>query len=224
MTPGLTEPTLREATDGASLIAAGTHFPADQPEPGKPVIAPDAMVVLSEYDMSASFKSEFAVYVAKMWRPWAEEEKRRRRTIRFTLSSSRLSSSLKAHCRVASRTRLGRGRGHLEFRRHDVNYPLVGRLAEVSLNTVTAEIEIRPRDIDARIELDWYASVDNAGVAKWRKPPMNSSRWMPHFSPFDRGTFEPLLRTAATNLDVNGVYWPDEVPPEDRSFRRPMTR
>jgi hypothetical protein len=33
-----------------------------------------------------------------------------------------------------------------------------------------------------------------------------------------RGTFEPLLRTAATNLDVNGAYWPDEVPPEDRSL------
>src|SRR5262249_14457923 len=38
------------------------------------------------------------------------------------------------------------------------------------------------------------------------------------FSPFDRGTFEPLLRTAATNLDVNGVYWPDEIPPQDRSL------
>jgi hypothetical protein len=50
-----------------------------------------------------------------------------------------------------------------------VSYPLVGRLAEMSLNPVTAEVEIRPRDVDARIEVDWYASVDNPGVADLEK-------------------------------------------------------
>ena len=41
----------------------------------------------------------------------------------------------------------------------------LGRLVEISLNSVTSDMEIRPRDVDARTELDWYASVENPGVA-----------------------------------------------------------
>jgi len=40
------------------------------------------------------------------------------------------------------------------------------------------------------------------------------------FSPFDRGTFEPLLRTAVTNLDANGIYWPNVVSAEDRTLAK----
>ena len=96
---------------------------------------------------------------------------------------------------------------------------MVGRLVEMSLNPVTAEVEIRPRDVDARIEIDWYASVDNPGVADLEKAAKEFfGKATTTFSPFDRGTFEPLLRTAATNLDANGIYWPNEVPAEDRTL------
>jgi hypothetical protein len=89
----------------------------------------------------------------------------------------------------------------------------------MSLNPVTAEVEIRPRDIDARIEVDWYASVDNPGVADFEKAAKEFfGNATTTFSPFDRGTFEPLLRTAVTNLDANGIYWPNEVPAEDRTL------
>ena len=45
------EPRLREATDGASLIAAGTHCsPASPPDQDKSVIAPETTVRLSDYD------------------------------------------------------------------------------------------------------------------------------------------------------------------------------
>lgn len=29
-----------------------------------------------------------------------------------------------------------------------------------------------------------------------------------------------MLRTAATNLDANGIYWPNEVSAEDRTLPR----
>ncbi len=100
-----------------------------------------------------------------------------------------------------------------------VSYPLIGRLAELSLNPVTAEVEIRPRDVDARIEVDWYASVDNPGVAELEKAAKEFfGKATTTFSPYDRGTFEPLLRTAATNLDANGIYWPNEVSADDRTL------
>ena len=102
-----------------------------------------------------------------------------------------------------------------------VSYPLIAKLVEISLNPVTAAIEIRPREIDARVELDWYASVDNPGVAAVEKSAREFfAAASATFSPFDRGTFEPLLRTAASNLDMNGVYWPDDITPEDRSLPR----
>ncbi len=41
------------------------------------------------------------------------------------------------------------------------------------------------------------------------------------FSPFDRGTFEPLLQTAVTQLDANGVHWPHQHPVEDRLLPKP---
>ena len=48
------EPRLLESTDGASLIAAGTHCSsATPPEEGKPWIDPEAIVILCEYDGAA---------------------------------------------------------------------------------------------------------------------------------------------------------------------------
>jgi hypothetical protein len=89
----------------------------------------------------------------------------------------------------------------------------------MSLNPITAKIEIRPRDVDARIEVDWYASVDNPGVAALEKAAKEFfGKATTTFSPFDRGTFEPLLRMAVAYLDANGIYWPSQVAAEDRTL------
>ena len=222
MTQGPTEePRLREATDGASLIAAGTHCsPASPPDQGKPVVAPETTVMLSSYDRCALVSAQFATYLDTKWRRWAEEEKLRRRTIRlysqlFTLIQQFEGGIVEAQLELVWGVGLGIWNSHGAT----VSYPLVGRLAEMSLNPLTAEVEIRPRDADARIEVDWYASVDNTGVADLEKAAKEFfGKATTTFSPFDRGTFEPLLRTAATNLDANGIYWPSVVPAADRTL------
>jgi len=222
MTQGPTEePRLREATDGASLIAAGTHCSSGKPpEQGKRAIDPEAPITLSDYEEAGLVRAQFETYLATRWRPWAEEEKRRRKTIRlysqlFTLKQELEGSIVEAQLELV----WGVGLGIWNFNGATVSYPLVGRLAEMSLNPVTAEVEIRPRDVDARIEVDWYASVENPGVADLEKAAKEFfGKATTTFSPFDRGTFEPLLRTAATNLDANGIYWPNEVPAEDRAL------
>ena len=218
------EPRLREVTDGASLIAAGTHCSsANPPEQGKPVIAPETTVTLSDYDKSALVKAQFATYLDTKWRPWAEEEKLRRKTIRlysqlFTLKQQLEGGIVEAQLELV----WGVGVGIWNFDGTPVGYPVVGRLVEMSLNPETAEVEIRPRDVDARLEIDWYASVDNPGVADLEKAAKEFfEKATTTFSPFDRGTFEPLLRTASTNLDANGIYWPNEVPAEDRTLPKP---
>ncbi|MEQ1897626.1 MAG: AAA domain-containing protein [Vicinamibacterales bacterium] len=215
------EPRLREATDGANLIAEGTHCSsASSPEQGKPVIAPEATVMLSDYDGFALVKAQFATYLDAKWRPWAEEEKLRRKTIHlysklFTLKQQLEGSIVEAQLELS----WGVGLGIWNSSGATVSYPLVGRLAELSLNPVTAEVEIRPRDVDARIEVDWYASVDNPGVADLERAATEFfGKTTRTFSPYDRGTFEPLLRTAATNLDANGIYWPNEVSADNRTL------
>jgi len=218
------EPRLREATDGASLIAAGTHCSSGKPpEQGKPAIDPEETITLSDYEEAGLVRARFETYLAARWRPWAEEEKLRRKTIRlysqfFTLKQQLEGSIVEAQIELV----WGVGLGIWNSNGVNVCYPVVGRLVELSLNPVTAEVEIRPRDVDARIEVDWYASVDNPGVADLEKAAKEFfGKATTTFSPFDRGTFEPLLRTAVTNLDANGIYWPNEVPPEDRTLPRP---
>jgi hypothetical protein len=138
------EPRLREATDGASMIAAGTHCsPASPPDQGKPVIAPEATVILSDYDRCALVKAQFAIYLDTKWRPWAEEEKLRRKTIRlysqlFTLKQQLEGGIVEAQLELV----WGVGLGIWNSNGAAVSYPLVGRLAEMSLNPVTAEVEI----------------------------------------------------------------------------------
>jgi hypothetical protein len=215
MTQGLgDEPRLLESTDGASLITAGTHCSsANPPEQGKPRIDPKATVILSEYDKAAQVRAQFANYLDTKWRPWAREEKLRRETIRlysklFTLKQQLEGGIVEAQIELIWSV----GLGIWIYDGTSVTYPLVGRLVELSLNPDTAEVEIRPRDVDARLEIDWYASVDNPGVADLEKAAKEFfENATTTFSPFDRGTFEPLLRTAVTNLDGNGIYWPNEV-------------
>lgn len=215
------EPRLLEVTDGASLIAAGTHRSlAGPPESAKPVIAPETTVMLSDYDKCALVKAQLAIYLDAKWRPWAELEKRRRETISLYSRLFTLKQQLEGGI-VETQLELvwGVGLGIWKSNGVIVSYPLVGRLVEMSLDPVTAEVKIRPRDVDARIEVDWYASVDNPGVANLEKATKEFfGKATTTFSPFDRGTFEPLLRTAASNLDANGTYWPNEVSAEDRTL------
>ena len=218
------EPRLLESANGASLITAGTHCSsATSIEQGKPQIDPEATVILSDYNGAAQVRAQFVTYLDTKWRPWASEEKLRRQTIRlysnlFTLKQQLEGGIVEAPIELV----WGVGLGIWDCDGTKVSYPLVGRLVELSLNPDTAEVEIRPRDVDARLEIDWYASVDNPGVAELEKAAKEFfGNATTTFSPFDRGTFEPLLRIAVTNLDANGIYWPNVVPAEDRTLPEP---
>jgi len=218
------EPRLLQSTDGESLIAAGTHCSsATVSELGKPRIDPEATVILSDYDGAARVRALFVTYLDTKWRPWATEERLRLETIKlysklFTLKRQIEGDIIEAQIELV----WGVGLGIWKFQGTTVSYPLIGRLVEMSLNPETAEVEIRPRDVDARLEIDWYASVDNPGVPDLEKAAKEFfGNATTTFSPFDCSTFEPLLRTAVTNLDSNGIYWPNQVPAGDRELPKP---
>lgn len=223
------EPKIKSATTGASLIEAGTHCLSSirfrpREEEALPAIDPAELVALENYDKAIAVKAEFRLYLENAWKPWSEEEKRRRRTIRiysqlFTLKQQLESGIVEAQLELA----WGVGLGIWNCRGTTVNYPLITRPVELTLNQKTAALEVRPRDIDARLEVDWYASVDNPVVAGLERAAKDSFAGLANtFSPFDRGTFEALLRAATTHLDPQGIYWPNQVPPEDRLLPEPQ--
>jgi len=217
------EPSLRQAIDRASLIASDRqHAPGILQAENGAVNDTEELVALSDYDKAAQVRAQFAAYLDTEWRPWAEEVKLCRKTIGLYSKLFSLKQQLEDGF-VDAPLELVWGVGVAVWKsgETEVRYPLVGRLVEVLLNSKTFAMEIRPRDVEARIEVDWFASVDNPGVGELEK---RAKEFFENatvtFSPFDPGTFEPILRSAVSNLDANGIYWPDEAP-EVRSLPRP---
>lgn len=177
-------------------------------------------ISLSTYAQASEIRTLFRTYLQNKWQPWAAEEKLRRKTIQLYTRLFTLKQQLEGGI-IENQIEFlwGVGIGIWMCKGFSVRYPLISRLVEMTLNSETAQIEIRPRDVNARIEIDFYASTDNPGVNKLEKSAKEFfSDATKTFSPFDRSTFEPLLLTAYVLLDDSGIFWPNETKPEDRSL------
>lgn len=212
------EPTLRASVVGESLITAKTHSLKENAD-GKPVVSPEELISFEAYQDASAVQGLLQEYVKSKWLPWSIEEKKRLKTIRlyaqlFTLKQQLEGGIIEAQLELV----WGIGVGVWKTGASTVNYPIIGLLVELSLNPITAALEVRPRSVDPRAELDWYAAQDNQGVGDLEKTAKQFfDELVSSVSPFDRSTFEPLLRSAVTHLDANGVYWPSQVEAEDRS-------
>ena len=210
-------PSLRGSIEGRALLEAGTH--TEEAAEGLPRAIPDEVITFNDYPERNRVSALLDEYVKAKWMPWATEEKKRLKTIRlyaqlFTLKQQLEGGIVEAQLELV----WGIGMGVWKPPSATVSYPLISQFVELSLNPVTAALEIRPRDVNPRVELDWYATQDNPGVADLEKAAKSFFDGLPQtLSPFDRGTFEPLLRSAVTHLDANGVYWPSQTPAEDRT-------
>jgi hypothetical protein len=174
---------------------------------------PPSTVLLTDYVRAKDVRAAYQLYLDSKWKPWAEDEKQRRESIRLYAKLFTLRQQLEGGL-VETPTELvwGVGQGIWNCEGSEVQYPLVAQTVEISLNPITSAIEISPREVEPRLETDWYASVDNPGLAGLEKKSREFfTSCTTTFSPFDRGTFEPLLRTAVTHLDSNGEYWPDRT-------------
>jgi hypothetical protein len=208
------EPVLRTHIDAQCLLNIGAlAAPIDQAS-----FDPKHLIPLNDFQQKALVESHFKAYLANVWKPWAEEEKRRRRSISLYAKLFTLKQQLEGGI-VDSQLELvwGAGLAVWNMAGSAVSYPLITRLVELSLNEASMAIEIRPRDIDPRLEIDIYSAADNSGVPDLEKAAKEFfSKTTQTFSPFDPSSFEPLLRSAVTHLDPKGVYWPSQTTAEDR--------
>jgi len=208
------EPALRTHVEAKELLAIGAIAAEKDSDDTKRLVGFDAYPRRQEVEALLKSYSEI------VWKPWAIEEKRRRRTISlyaklFTLKQQLEGGIVDAQIELA----WGAGVAVWNMSGSQVVYPLVTRLVELSLNELTMAIEVRPRDVDPRIEVDIFAAADNPGVSALEKAGKDFfAKTTTTFSPFDRGTFEHLLHTAVTYLDSKGVYWPSQTKVEDRTL------
>lgn len=159
----------------------------------------------------------FDWYVKELWEPWSSSEKPRRRTISFY---NKLFAVQQAISTDGAETpiELAWGIGCAAWKRAGcalaVRYPLITQTCEIYLNPKSFDLEIRPRDVDARIELDCYADQEIQGVRPledfWKSAMASASD---RVNPFESSTYEGVLKAAVLHLDSNGGYLDKQTEP-----------
>ena len=211
-----TEPKLRSRVERARLIEIGA-LPEQVPE-NEEQRSPD--VLLEDYDDRDALQKQFRSYVDVVWKKWASEERDRRKSISLYAELFLLAQQMQGNL-VDSQLELvwGVGVAVWGLQTGTVTYPLLTQLVEISLNETDMSMEIRPRSAEPRLEVELYAASNNAGVAKLASAAKDFFKETENaLTPFEPSSFEGLLRSAAAFLDSQGVYWPSQTTPDDRSL------
>ena len=180
----------------------------------------ERLVFFEEFEQAAEVESQLKSYIAIQWIPWVGEEKKRRRNIQlygklFTLKQQLDGSISDTQIEIA----WGVGIAVWNMNNTKVCYPLISRLVDISINENTMSIEIRPRDLEARLELDIYAAEDNPGVTDLERTYKDFvAKTKRTFSPFDSSTFDGILHSAVACLDSKGIYWAGQTTADDRKL------
>ncbi len=214
------EPELLLAVVGESLVAASSKVPPSRQKQLLPAVDPEQTVQLELYDNVTHVRAAYEAYLEAEWTPWSTEERARRRTIGIYSELFTLKQKLEGGI-VETQLEFVWGMGVAVWSTQGatLTYPILGQLVDISIDPVTAAIEVRPRNVDVQLQVDWFASVDNPGVARVEATTKEFyARDTTSFSPFDRGTYEAVLRSAAAALDPNGIYWPTESNAADRAL------
>lgn len=209
------EPTLKSSVEFSTLLGAGfvnsdakTSFDAKH------------LIALQDFEQADEVASQLKAYTTLQWSPWAVEEKKRRLTIQlygnlFTLKQQLEGSITDSQIEIV----WGSGLCVWNMGGNKVCHPLITRLVDISINDISMAIEIRPRNVEAQIELDIYTAVDNLGTFELEKAYKDfTGKITQTFSPFDSGTFDGILRTAVSCLDSKGIYWPTKTTGDDRKL------
>ncbi len=154
----------------------------------------------------------FAWYVEFHWNPWAAAERPRRKAIArykelFTLQQTIGTEGAEAALELVW------GIGYAAWKKEGyataVKHPMLVQACEVTLNDKTFDLEVRPRDVPPRLEVDCYAEMELPGVrsleAFWKSTLATGAH---RVNPFEDATFDGVLKAAVGHLDPSGAYEP----------------
>jgi very-short-patch-repair endonuclease len=155
-------------------------------------------------------QEHFDWYVENQWNPWAAAERRRREAIKRYNQLFALQQTI-ASDGADTPVELVWGIGFATWKKEGfgtpLRHPLLNQACEITLNEANFDLEIRPRDVEPRLETDTYAEMELSGVlpleAFWKAALENGAH---RVNPFEPSTFEGVLKAAVGHLDPTGSY------------------
>jgi very-short-patch-repair endonuclease len=152
----------------------------------------------------------FDWYVENQWVPWAAAEQPRRETIKRYKQLFALQQAI-ASDGVDTPLELVWGIGFASWKKEGfgsaLRHPLITQTCDITLNEASFDLEIRPREIDPRLEADTYSEMELPGVRPletfWKSTLASDAN---RINPFESSTFEGVLRAAVGHLDPTGSY------------------
>lgn len=147
------------------------------------------------------------------WISWAEEEKIKLKTIELYGRFFSIKTQIETE-ETANPRELVWGIGvsscmlNLNQESFSFNYPILTQTVEITLNENDLAIEIRPKTVETRIELDAFIECDVPAAAllegEIREHLLKNKHRI--ISPFDSSSYSDILRKVAGNLDEKGIY------------------
>ncbi len=209
----LVAPQLATEVEGAALISSGTHrdagrHAANVAEAADPVVEPKSRVRLAEYPFAAEVRKQHARYLETVWRPWAEVEQRRRRLAQLYVKLFTLQQELSGAL-VEGQLELVWGMGLAISRQEGktLAYPLLTRAVDLVFDPHTRAAEVRPREADPKLELEFFVATERPGAPQAEKAAeaFLADATAP-LSPFDPASYQPLLDIVRQHLsDESGI-------------------
>ena len=148
-----------------------------------------------------------------LWLSWAESERPRRRTIKLygdlfalkhTLEAAETARPIELVCGIAILCwQLRDDQGRLDY-----VYPLLTHAIELSIDERSMAIEVRPRTVSTRVEMDALIKCEIQGAADVDRAAREHLRRddARQVTPFDPGSFTDIAKLVATNLDSEGRF------------------
>lgn len=177
-------------------------------------------------------ESALQAYVDGAWREWAESERPRRRTIKiyddfFGLQQDLQSTDGERGLEVV--WGIGMARWRLQDSR-TIDHPIVEQLVEISMDTVSGRLDLRPRSAEPAAPLKPFFEIECSGIDQVHTFAKSFLSELPEdrdLSPFVGETFEPILRQVSSRLHGEARYHPDDLgditdrslPPVDATLR-----
>lgn len=155
-----------------------------------------------------------ADYISQSWLPWSVTERPRRRSITLYQKLFEIAQlSEMGGAEHAIELVWGIGLSRWMFEGTLIDLPLIERLVEIEIDEGAAgTIRIRPRQAPATVNLRPYDELKIDGVPIAQDAARRALAAVDEDSgitPFERDTFELVLRACQTRLDPEGIYLPD---------------
>jgi superfamily I DNA and/or RNA helicase len=211
----LKEPSLKTAVEVTELSKAGFMDLSEDNRPDDTLF-----ISLQEFKQAEEVRNYLKDYLNTEWKSWSKEEQKRRKTIGLYRELFTLKHRLAGMVGNSDIECVwGIGIVVWDMKGTKVSYPLISQMVNISINETTSAIEISPRSTESHLEIEIYETEDNVGaieLSKTYKEFVSTNSQI--FSPFNKSTFENILRLAVSCLDSQGVYWPEETTDDDRSL------